>query len=236
MVWEEPLVIEPKNGVHKYTLVYLHPYAMGLRGYIRKTALFTFDGLRVVMPSAPTRNITCLGHRPMKAWYDYLSDCGGAREEEVGEASLADSRQHLFSLLDREALALSESEGYVAMGNGSGHDGLIVGGLSQGCCTALDVAIRYQYPIRGFVGIVGHPLSLTPPGRHLEVPLHFFNGAKDKVMRWQWVEPLIDRLRTAGHRKVTVHGPLPGVHHAVTREFEASCLRTALADICEGFA
>lgn len=81
-----------------------------------------------------------------------------------------------------------------------------------------------------FIGVVGHPLSVTPLGQHVDMPLHFFNGAKDKVMRWHWVEGLIDGLRQAGHNRVVVHGPYPAIHHGVGREFEASCVHTVLRE------
>eukprot|EP00928_Gymnodinium_smaydae_P089240 TRINITY_DN7322_c0_g1_i1.p1 TRINITY_DN7322_c0_g1~~TRINITY_DN7322_c0_g1_i1.p1 ORF type:complete len:442 (+),score=107.58 TRINITY_DN7322_c0_g1_i1:73-1398(+) len=47
--WEPPLVIEPRDGRHRRTLVYLHPFNIGLRDYISKAGLFSADGLRVVL-------------------------------------------------------------------------------------------------------------------------------------------------------------------------------------------
>eukprot|EP00929_Paragymnodinium_shiwhaense_P096702 TRINITY_DN58394_c0_g1_i1.p1 TRINITY_DN58394_c0_g1~~TRINITY_DN58394_c0_g1_i1.p1 ORF type:complete len:557 (-),score=81.68 TRINITY_DN58394_c0_g1_i1:666-2336(-) len=218
-LWDEPLVIDPPGPAHRYTLVFLHPFRIGLRDYVRKMGLFSYDGLRVVIPHAPKRPISCYGGKVLPSWYDYLSDNRGQSEDAVGEESLKESRDYIFSLLDRECALLAQSEG---------GKGVLIGGSSQGCGMALDVALQYPSQLLGFVGIVGHPLSITPLLQHYDMPLHFFNGANDKVMRWQWVEGMIDNLHQQGYKRVIVHGPIPAVHHGVGREFEASCIHDVL--------
>mmetsp|Transcript_59010 Transcript_59010/g.125113 ORF Transcript_59010/g.125113 Transcript_59010/m.125113 type:complete len:137 (+) Transcript_59010:504-914(+) len=104
---------------------------------------------------------------------------------------------------------------------------IALAGCSQGCAMAFDVAMHSAVELRAFCGILGHPLTGTPVGNHAGMPLHFFNGANDKVMRWEWVKPMIDRLAECGHRTI-VHGPLKGVHHNMRREFEAKCLHDFL--------
>ncbi|CAK0910354.1 unnamed protein product [Prorocentrum cordatum] len=229
--WGEPLVIEPKGGGHRVTLVYLHPFRVGLRDYVRKMGLFAAEGLRVVMPDAPKIAMSCYEGRPHKAWYDYLTDRRGEAEDDADEVTLADTRRHLFDILDAELEFLLTAGGGGAVGEAFVcKERLLVGGCSQGCAAAFDAALRYRHRLCAFVGVVGHPLSTTPLEKHRGMPLHFFNGLGDKVMRWHWVGPSLDRLRISGHH-VVAHGPFPEVHHGVGRDFEARASRRTVAAV-----
>merc|ERR1712048_280473 len=84
------------------------------------------------------------------------------------------------------------------------HSHIFLGGSSQGCCAAFDVFARYPLRLGGFIGMVGHPLSLTPLQNSSQcgVPCWFFNGAEDNYMQLHWVQPALERLKQAGWRQV----------------------------------
>merc|ERR1711990_833652 len=101
-----------------------------------------------------------------------------------------------------------------------------------GCGTALDIALRYPNSLMGFVGVCGQPLSISPRGAQTDMPLHFFNGADDEVVRWSVVESIFEGLRKAGYGSLVVHGPLTSVSHRVSREFESKCISDTLQQCC----
>lgn len=217
---DAPLVIDPQDGVHRCTLIYLHAFKSGLRGYARRSELYSSAGVRIVMPRAPTLNISCYGGRSFASWYDYLSDNCGTAEDDLDEVSLADTRSRLFALIDAEC-----SRFECPKGGTRSAERVFIGGCSQGCGVALDVALRYPVPLAGVLGIAGHRLASTPLEKHKHMPLHFFHGAKDRVMRWSWVSHTIEEMRQAGYSQVVVEGPLLGVHHMANHELEADWIR-----------
>eukprot|EP00931_Biecheleriopsis_adriatica_P009653 TRINITY_DN110715_c0_g1_i1.p1 TRINITY_DN110715_c0_g1~~TRINITY_DN110715_c0_g1_i1.p1 ORF type:complete len:334 (-),score=67.68 TRINITY_DN110715_c0_g1_i1:46-1047(-) len=183
-------VLPPQLGLEaKLSLVFLHGFCNTAEMYSGSEAftLFRCQGLRVVLPTAPVLHISAHGNR-QNAWYDYLTDHDGAKEDDIDEASLAETRSRINALLESEAALLG------------GFSRVLLGGASQGCCTAFDVFARHPQRLGGFVGFVGHPLRSTPleGSQQKEVDCYFFNGAADETMRLNWVQPSLERVRSAG--------------------------------------
>eukprot|EP00928_Gymnodinium_smaydae_P037526 TRINITY_DN2602_c0_g1_i2.p1 TRINITY_DN2602_c0_g1~~TRINITY_DN2602_c0_g1_i2.p1 ORF type:complete len:550 (-),score=61.17 TRINITY_DN2602_c0_g1_i2:132-1781(-) len=224
--WEEPMIIEPANHIHKYTLVYLHAFNVSSlkRVYAKKaeTGSFGVNGLRIVMMRAPARPISRHRGAHMPSWYDFLE------EETPEETSLADSRSHVFAQLDAECARFRACSNDNESINVGGPARVLLGGCGQGCGVALDAALRYHGQLMGFLGVAGRPLDVTPRSCNKDIPLHFFNGADDEVNRWEVVSGLLENLRQDGYEHVVVHGPMAGVGHRVSRELEANCIREAL--------
>jgi len=219
----EVMVIPPRNDKHYLTLVYLHPFGSGFEGYTRDD--YAQDWVRLVLPHAPYRPITCYKNEPMASWYDYLTDYGGEAEDDLAEDTLDDTRSQLFQLLDAERLLLGEEN----MSNDICKR-LFIGGCSQGCGVALDAALRYPVCLAGFIGVVGHCLSRTPLGMHQGMPLHFFRKVDDQVMQWSWVQGTLSRLREAGYAHLHLHDPAPGRHNR-SSSLEAGWIREAVGHI-----
>lgn len=234
-----PAALFTPSGAPEWTLIYLHGLSCSaLDDYVDRPHYFC-DGsvrLKVVVPTAPLRELSCFDEwwveteagnwqlEQMNAWYDYLSDHDGAREDTIDLDSLMAMRRALHSLIRLEAFEL-----------GGRADRVILGGKSQGCCTALDALLTYPQPLGGFIGIVGHVLNATPleaGGPQSKTPLHFFHETKDRVVRWSWVKKGEQRLRDAGFRVLSQRLPDPenGGHHVDC--VEGTWIRSALRSIC----
>lgn len=232
------LIIRPPSGPQQWTLIYLHGMgSSALWNYSDRPHYFC-DGsvaLKVVVPTAPSREVSCFDSwwtksnnswklTKFRSWYDYLSNYDGAREDSIDWESLAVVQRALHGMIRQEAQEL-----------GGRYDRIILGGKSQGCCTALDATLTFPYPLGGFIGLVGHLLSCTPVevnGPQSLTPLHFFHEPEDRLMRWDWVGKNERRLRQAGYRVRSRRIPDPENHGHFIEGVEGAWIRTALRSIC----
>ncbi|CAE7660388.1 unnamed protein product, partial [Symbiodinium sp. CCMP2456] len=83
-----------------------------------------FPGLKVVLPTAPRRPITCYKGEMQHAWHDYITDHEGEREDELSAEDLQQTTERVHKMLDAEAALVGARNVYL-------------GGASQGCGTAL---------------------------------------------------------------------------------------------------
>lgn len=228
-------ILQPEGCKHSWTLIYLHGFSGSGTGYTPMPHYFAAGAVKVVLPTAPLRPVTCMNwcdwyensqqwrQVKFRRWYDYLNDRGGRREDDLDVESLHETRQLIHAIVDAEAKQL---EGRT--------DRIILGGKSQGCGTALDAMLTYPEKLGGFIGVVGHVLSCTPVTSVDEKPagpLYFFHEPSDKIMRKDWIEPGIQKLRSAGH---TVHAHTRkcpwGLGHFVG-DVEGAWIREALRGI-----
>ncbi|CAE7749394.1 unnamed protein product, partial [Symbiodinium pilosum] len=154
------------------------------------------------------------------AWYDYLTDYDGAREDDIDERSLHTTQQRLAAIVDAEAALMGD------------HGRVFLGGASQGCCAAFDAFARHPRRLGGFVGFVGHPLKCTPLhcSAQRDVPCSFYNAAEDDTMRTHWVLPAIRRLRAAGWTQVKIE-VAEGADHGTSDELENEWMDSFLATV-----
>lgn len=240
--------LEPAK-LPQWTLIYLHGLGSSALGNYTDRPYYFLDGtaaIKVVIPTAPSRELTCFDGwwTPIRtrtvstpqqksryrlqqflAWYDYLTNYDGAREDTIDLSSLQAMQRALHGLVRQEAKEL-----------GGRFDRVILGGKSQGCCTALDAALRFPRKLGGFVGIVGHILRCTPTdldGPQASTPLHFFHESDDAVMRWSWVSAGEKRLRDAGYNVQAHHVSDPDGNGHFVDGVEGKWVRTALRAICQ---
>jgi len=233
------IIFRPPAGPQRWTLIYLHGMGSSALGNYAERPHYFYDGsvaLKVVVPTSPSREVSCFdtwwyksrGNWHMtkfRSWYDYLSNHDGAKEDAIDIESLLVVQRAMHSLIRQEARELGAS----------GSSRIILGGKSQGCCTALDAAFSYPEPLGGFIGLVGHLLSCTPVepnGPQRQMPLHFFHEPNDRTMRWEWVSKAEQRIRKAGY---TVHSRRlvdPEGHGHYIEGVEGAWIRSALRHIC----
>eukprot|EP00588_Corethron_pennatum_P009734 CAMPEP_0194274444 /NCGR_PEP_ID=MMETSP0169-20130528/7530_1 /TAXON_ID=218684 /ORGANISM="Corethron pennatum, Strain L29A3" /LENGTH=155 /DNA_ID=CAMNT_0039017645 /DNA_START=120 /DNA_END=584 /DNA_ORIENTATION=- len=137
-------VREP-SGTHTHTIIYLHDFSCSGRSYVEDTPQFfahasgaPFPGLRVVCPDAPLLPITCHGGRPDHAWYDTLTDHGGAAEDDCDADTLrsaARDRVHGLVRAETDRLAAVPSSDYEDYGPVAPR--VFLGGCAQGVGAAL---------------------------------------------------------------------------------------------------
>ncbi|CAK0880238.1 unnamed protein product [Prorocentrum cordatum] len=233
------VIIRPPSGPQRWTLIYLHGLdESALDNYADRPHFFV-DGsvaLKVVVPTAPSRELTIFDGwwqqdasdnwylTKFRAWYDYLTNSDGQKEDTADLESLLATRRALHQLVQREAAEL-----------GGRHDRVILGGKSQGCCTSLDAALTCPQALGGFVGVVGHVLGCTPVapgGPQQATPLHFFHEPQDDVVRWRWAQHSEQRLRAAGFRVHSRRRPDPEDCGHFVQGVEGTWVRTALREIC----
>ncbi|CAE8621198.1 unnamed protein product, partial [Polarella glacialis] len=63
-------VIPPKNGVHKGTLVYLHPFGHGNTRYLQAQNIFAQNDVRIVLPLAACLPVASQGGRKQLSWFN----------------------------------------------------------------------------------------------------------------------------------------------------------------------
>lgn len=235
------VIIRPPSGPQQWTLIYLHGLGSSALGNYSDRPHYFVDGsiaLKVVVPTAPSREVSCYDGwwertcstaprwrlAKFLSWYDYLSNYDGRREDAIDWQSLGAIQRALHSIIRHEIREL-----------GGRASRVIVGGKSQGCCTALDATLTYPQALGGFVGVVGHLLSCTPvepEGPQAATPLHFFHEPEDTMMRWEWVQRGERRLREAGYRVSARRRPDPEGHGHFVEGVEGAWIRSALRSIC----
>lgn len=236
-------------AVTQWTLIYLHGMGHPAVGNYGSHPHFFLDGsiaLKVVLPTAPMREVSCFdnwwtkvkprinslqsGQKPrwrlkrFFSWYDYISNSDGLKEDAIDLDSLLVVRKILHGIIRREAAELG----------GRSHR-VILGGKSQGCCTALDAALTFPERLGGFIGVVGHLLGCTavePQGPQCATPLHFFHEPDDAIMRWPWVSAAEQRLRSAGYNVHSRRCADPEGHGHFIGGVEGRWVRSALRRIC----
>ena len=199
--------VGPFGAEHCGTVIFLHGFSMQaseLAGELERVCRAR-PGWRAVLPQAPRRAITAHAGAVTTAWYDYLTDTEGRREDLVELSSLREARTALRDVVRREAARLGD-KGRV-----------VLAGLSQGGCAALDVAAREA--VGAVLTVVSHRIYATR--RPLLAPWHCVCAAEDSVVPLHgWAAP-----RDAASRLV-----VPG-DHWIDAELWVPWLALRLADL-----
>jgi len=244
-------VMYAHGSSHKATLVYLHGFTCDGYSYLLEPHHFyrvkpkkkkglaaskkkkqdagedeekeyePHPGLKVLLPSACKRRITCYQGEMLDSWHDYITDYEGEQEDEISQEDLEEVTRRLHCILDKEAALV-------------GGKNVFLGGASQGCGVALHCALTYPGELGGVMGCMGHLLTCTPVTPEWvarKIPIFTYNGLADSCMNWEkWVKATYSRLEDAGAdiRIVTEEG----VDHAEqedewVRAFLTEALRPA---------
>eukprot|EP00927_Polykrikos_kofoidii_P062629 TRINITY_DN57430_c0_g1_i1.p1 TRINITY_DN57430_c0_g1~~TRINITY_DN57430_c0_g1_i1.p1 ORF type:complete len:810 (-),score=149.69 TRINITY_DN57430_c0_g1_i1:178-2607(-) len=152
-------------------------------------------GLKVVLPTAPRRKISAHGGAEQFAWYDYLTDFEGEKEDEVSVETVEEQAARIHAILDAEVAAV-------------GVQNVFLGGASQGSCMALHAALTYSGDLGAIVSTMGHLMACTqvsPVWVARKIPIYNYIGDADSMMPWdKWVKTTWARLE-AGGAKVHTH-------------------------------
>ena len=171
------ITFEPREG-HRATLVFLHGFSMSAEEMACELApvVAELPWLRLVVPEAAVAPVTAYGGDEFRSWFDYLTDRDGEAEDSVDASTVRSARAAVQRLLWREhTLAPPEAP-------------VVLGGLSQGGCLALDVATR-DSNLAAVVTCVAHRLHLSR-ARPLLCPWHALSAGQDDVFPASWAQPL----------------------------------------------
>lgn len=240
----EAQTMQPADGKHQYSLVYLHGFQCDGYSYLLEPEHFyrakpkkkakgkkskkdeedeqeyePIPGLKVILPTAPRRKITCHNGKEEHSWYDYLTDFDGDQEDEFAEEELEAQQRRIHGILDAEAAKV-------------GGKNVFLGGASQGCGVALHCGLTYEGELGAIVGTMGQLLTrteVTPEWVARKVPVFVYIGLADSMMPWdKWVGQTWARLEDAG-ADIRIEKE-PGVDHGEaedgwTRNFLQTVLR-----------
>merc|ERR1711933_664694 len=147
-----------------------------------------YPGLKVVLPQMKKMPHPAYDGEEQRAWYKYVTDHDGEKEDELDMESLEESVERLHELFRKEVAELGGSAGR-----------LLLAGSSQGCATALHAAMSYPEALGGIMASQGHLLTCTKIPSDWATrgtPVLVFNGLADSTMPWTaWVSSTYDRLR-----------------------------------------
>jgi predicted esterase len=179
----EQFVVLPTSGKHENTFIFLHGFKMEANEMLDvfvdiSKVLVTW---RFVLPQAPFIPITAHGGTESFAWFDYLTDHGGLREDTVDIFGLRRTKVELQRLVTSENSLLPS--GTLA----------VLGGLSQGGTMALHMATLSDF--KAVVTAVACRLSQSM-ARPLRCPWHAIVASEDDVFPSSWSQPLMTGATT----------------------------------------
>ncbi|KAF1991552.1 alpha/beta-hydrolase [Aulographum hederae CBS 113979] len=156
-----PTVSLPHGKEHTHTFIFLHGRGdtgsnfarcfARTRTWQNHSLQALFPSLKIIYPCAPVRKSSMLGGSPLNQWFDISSLAEPWRAMDQQVAGLKENVEMIQTLVREEAAKV-------------GIKNVIIGGLSQGCATALtallgldvsDLETEGQGALGGFIGIAG---------------------------------------------------------------------------------
>lgn len=164
------------------TLVFLHGFGMSAEDMSIDLAPVAaqLPWLRIIVPEAPVVPVTAYGGDEYRSWFDYLTDREGKTEDAIDAATLRAARNSIQTILWRE-------HKYAKKRSVVTPPKIIIGGMSQGGCLALDVATR-ERQLTAVVTSVAHRLYLSRT-RPLLCRWHALFAENDDVFPLSWAAP-----------------------------------------------
>lgn len=230
------IVLEAPKAKERWSLIFLHGFSGTAALYAARSHIFSpeMGSLRVVLPTAPLKAQTCFDHWPewhaasrkyrdrkFRSWFNYLTDKSGRCENAIDFSSLFETRRVIHGIIQREVQLVGDPRR------------VIVGGTSQGACTALDAAFTFPELLGGAIGLVGHVLSCTPINelQAREMPVFLFHETTDKEMNWRWVSHTVQRMRAEGCQLVSRRERDPNGDGHWIGDIDCKWIRRALGEI-----
>lgn len=232
-----PFVLQPSSAeAHHATVIMLHGFTSSgkqlasgwLPALARRLGKRQLATLKLVFLNAPVRVCSCYGDDKPRhpAWHDYYTDHGGDEgrpelEEEIDVAQLEWCREKIHSIIDEEAQLL-----------GGDYSRVAIGGASQGCCVALDVALTHERTLAGCFASFGHVYSATAahapyPESRTALRIDAFHGAGDRTIALSLALRGYADLSDGGFGQMAVHVE-PGLTHCEPSDAESLVFARAL--------
>lgn len=193
-------IIEPK-GEHKHTLFWLH--GLGDSGYGAMSLVKHFDlqHTKIILPTAPGRQITAFGQRPRptNAWFDVLS-MGQKRDlyQDEDFVGMRETIAKIHAAIEYEITTTNIPAQSIALA-----------GFSQG--SGIGIAAAVQYPgkerLGGALGFCGFAImsKLSPDDEaagnvyiHKDTPILTYNGLADQIVSPQFARGSVEYYKTRG--------------------------------------
>jgi len=160
------------------------------------------QGVRFVLPHAPSIPITINGGMIMPAWFDILEH----GERHIDSGQLLASSAAIHKLIDRE------------IENGIASDKIILVGFSQGGAVCLQAGLTYDQPLGGILGLstfFPSAEAVSPHPANAGLPIQIFHGSQDPMLPEWMAENTVKHLKKLGYHPACKSYPMP---HSVCHE------------------
>ena len=199
------------DGAVKASMILLHGLgdtAHGWAGAAHEMVQHV-EGLRVVLPTAPSQPVTLNGGFKMPSWYDIKGLDDRSNEDCDG---LDETRSYVLGLIENEARTYPDAK-------------IILGGFSQGGAVSLYTGLQHSGKPRlaGVLCMSGYlpdpkNWELSEAGR--ETPVMMRHGDADDVVALWMAEKSIEKIQAAGLANTIEWKTYPMGHSAVMEEIE----------------
>lgn len=181
------IILQPKSKFeHKFSLIWLHGFEEEAKSYVKTFTDKSFvdlpDTCRIVLVTAPEREMTSHDGKKMNSWFDIKSLKDMPNEEtftqnylrdNFDQAQLRQSVKFVTQLIKKEILKLNGDSKRV-----------FIGGFSQGASIALALYLLKDMKLGGIVGCSGANclrLNLTN-AKYNQTPVFLHHGSDDPVI------------------------------------------------------
>mgnify|MGYP003686126649 FL=1 len=196
--------------MYKRQIVILHGLGATAQGWADVAAMWAgaLPSARFVLPTAPLLPVTLNGGMRMPAWYDIARLDGDADRQTCD--GIGESKATINALVSREA----------ALVGGAGR--VVLAGFSQGGALALYAGLqRESEPLAAVISMSAYlpargAWSVAPASRG--VPVGFFHGDADQVVRPSWADMSVAELRGAQQVAAVSLKTYVGMAHSATQE------------------
>ncbi|KDE04249.1 hypothetical protein MVLG_05277 [Microbotryum lychnidis-dioicae p1A1 Lamole] len=189
------MTVLPK-GKHTATIIFSHGLGDSAAGWypFAQALAPRFKHVKWVLPTAPTQPVTLNGGMPMNSWFDI-------RSLTPTNSSQEDERGLLASVRTISDLVASEVDAGIPANR------IVVGGFSQGAVVSLAVGATLERKLAGLISLSGF-LMLADKLKSMQVdhapsyPVFWGHGTGDPVVRYQWGEMSVQKLRELGWKNI----------------------------------
>lgn len=166
--------VEPRVPA-RASVVFLHGLGADGHDFEPVVPMFRTEGVRFLLPHAPSMPVTINHGFVMPAWYDIKSLSFDDEVERADEAGVAASTRAITELVQRERARGIPSER------------IVIGGFSQGAAMALHIGARHPETLAGVLALSGYLVLADRFARerhaaNLTTPVLMCHGIVDDVV------------------------------------------------------
>ena len=196
--YKKCIILEPK-GEHKATIIFLHGLGDSGKGWLDPLASIhnKLSNIRVILPTAPSRKITCNGGAKMNGWYDIESLNDRSSNKYNGKD---ESMKLIHNLINHEIKHGQKKNDKFD----SKH--IILGGFSQGAALSVYSGLQYKQTLLTVICLSGYLLNekikkvIDKANKNIEILM--YHGENDRVVPFDYAVKCKDILIKKCNMKV----------------------------------
>ncbi|CDW78472.1 phospholipase carboxylesterase family protein [Stylonychia lemnae] len=185
---DRSIILTPKLAPHKYSLIWLHGLGDSAAGFVDVFLDENFNlvpkNCKVLLLTAPQREVTLNDGMMMNSWYD-ISNIRGGRPKSMDELYPKYNQEQLMESVD---IVTKHIESEIKLVGQSKQ--IFLGGFSQGCALALATFLKYDKLLGGIIGLSGmnalkFDLNNAPLYEEKKnTPIFLYHGEADNMINY----------------------------------------------------